>query len=101
MRFTSAEFIFVQILLSLVIECMMVKGLPFPQPKKRSLRQQQGGSDNGLRSGYLYPTNRKKVVLMCHNLNYLVMINDKLKGSVDPKIIKRFGKFFLLVKIIS
>ena len=67
----------------------MVEGLP----RKQSFRQQQGENDDGLRSGYIYPTNRKKVVLMCHNKNYLVMVNDKLQGSVNPKIIKRYGKF--------
>ena len=92
MRFISAEFILVQILLSLVMECLMVEGLP----RKQSFRQQQGEHDSGLRSGYLYPTNRKKVVLMCHNKYYLVMVNDKLQGSVNPKIIKRYGKFELL-----
>ncbi|XP_046859314.1 putative fibroblast growth factor 1 isoform X2 [Xenia sp. Carnegie-2017] len=42
-----------------------------------------------------HPTNRKKVALMCHNKNYLVLMNGKLKGSVDPKIIRKYGKFEL------
>lgn len=39
-----------------------------------------------------HPTNRKKVALMCHNKNYLVLMNGKLKGSVDPKIIRKYGE---------
>jgi hypothetical protein len=30
---------------------------------------------------------------MCHNKNYLVMVNERLQGSVNPKFIKKFGKF--------
>lgn len=92
MRFTSAVFILVQIFLSLVTECVQVEGL-FYQTRRQPGRQQV---DNDIfRNMFSHPTNRKKVVLMCHNKNYLVMVNERLQGSVNPKFIKKFGKFEL------
>ncbi|CAB4013616.1 fibroblast growth factor 1 isoform X1 [Paramuricea clavata] len=93
MRFTSAVFILVQIFLSLVTECVQVEGVRFYQTKRQPGRQQV--DIDIFRNMFSHPTNRKKVVLMCRNKNYLVMEHEKLKGSTDPKIIKQFGKFEL------
>ena len=87
MRFTSAVFIAVQVFVSLITESLLVEGGPLSQVE----------NVNPFRDMFLHPTNRKKVVLMCHNKNYLVMIKDKLQGSVNPKIIKKFGKHFIFL----
>ena len=75
----------------------MVDGLPFTQTGWQPLRQ-QANNDNILGNTYSFPSNRKKVALMCRNKYYLVLINDKLQGSVKPKIIKKFGKSFTIFK---
>ena len=94
MRFTSAVFISIQVFVSLITESLIVEGGQLSQTRK-----QQVDNVNPFRDMFVHPTNRKRVVLMCHNKNYLVMIKDKLQGSVNPRLIKKFGKYFIFLLV--
>lgn len=93
MRFTSAVFISVQIFVSLITESLIVEGV------QTTKQQVDNDNVNPFRNMFVHPTNRKRVVLMCHNKNYLLMIRDKLQGSVNPKLIKKFGKCFIFLLV--
>ena len=84
-----------QVFVSLVTQSLTVDCVSFHQARNRSMKQQEQQDMLTLKNLYSHPTNRKKVALMCHNKNYLVLHNHKLQGSVNPKIIKKFGKFSL------
>ncbi|XP_028409097.1 fibroblast growth factor 1-like [Dendronephthya gigantea] len=88
MKLTPGFFISTQILLLLFTECMLVKGAQTLRAKRLSRIQQ-------ISIHRKHPTNRKKVVLMCFNKNYLVVEKGRLKGTVNSSKVKEFGKFEL------
>lgn len=92
MKLASTLLICIQVFLSIIAECLMVENISWTQARMRALRQQMENANNIIRKIFKHPSNRKKVVLMCFNKNYLVMIKDKLQGSKDPKIVKKYGK---------
>lgn len=69
----------------------MVKGSVVSQRRKLYLRAQVDDYKNFLRDLFLHPTNKKKVVLQCHNQYHLIMVKDRLQGSKVPNLIKKYG----------